>query len=112
MSRDPITGPYIMRYPIPQNGQTNVPVKNGVGFNVRSDGPGVDINTVKVKIVDSQGTNTYDKTSPYFKYSGTPASYEIEVRPPQPWAYEENVQTEIEAEDLDGYPGMVYEYVP
>lgn len=105
----------MMRYPDPQDGQTNVPEKNGVRFNVRSDGPGIDIDTVKIKITDSQGVNVYDKTSPYFKFSGTPASYDVEVRPPQPWAYEENVQAEIEAEDLNGYPvipGMVYEYVP
>jgi hypothetical protein len=103
-----------MRYPSPQGGQTNVPVKNGVRFNVRSDGPGIDIDKVKVKIVDSQGTNIYDKVSPYFKYSGTLASYEVEVRPPQPWAYEENVQVEIDAWDLAVPPvqGVVYEYVP
>src|SRR3990167_7037076 len=109
MPRNPISGPYVMRYPNPHNGQTNVPVNNGVRFNVRSDGPGVAIGTVKVKITDSQGINTYDSTSPYFKYSGTPASYLVEVRPPQPWAYEENVQVEIEAEDLAGTPGVVYE---
>lgn len=112
MPRNPIPGPYVLRYPSPQNGQTNVPVGNGIRFKICSDGPGVAIGTVKVKVTDSHGVNTYDSTSPYFKYSGTPASYEIEVRPPQPWAYEENVQTEIEAMDLAGTPGPVYEYVP
>ena len=112
MPRNPIPGPYIMRYPNPQDGQTNVPVGNGIRFNVRSDGPGINIDTVKAKITDSQGINIYDKTSPYFKYSGTLANLQVEVRPPQPWGYEENVQAEIEAKDLNGTDGVVYEYVP
>lgn len=114
MPRDPIPVPYVLRYPSPQNGQTNVPVGNGIRFKVCSDGPGVAIGTVKVKIIDSHGVNTYDSTSPYFKYTGTPAGYEIEVKPPQPWAYEENVQAEIDAWDLGTPPvqGVVYEYVP
>lgn len=112
MPRDPIPIPYVLRYPSPQNGQTNVPVGNGIRFKVCSDGPGVAIGTVKVKITDSHGVNTYDSTSPYFKYTGTPASYLVEVRPPQPWAYEENVQVEIDAKNLDGTQGVVYEYVP
>jgi len=109
-----ISVPYVLRYPSPQNGQTNVPVGNGIKFKVCSDGPGVAIGTVKVKITDSQGVNIYDSTSPYFKYAGTPASYLVEVSPPQPWAYEENVLVEIDAWDLAVPPiqGVVYEYVP
>lgn len=109
LGRLPIPGPYLLRYPNPRNGQTNVPIGNPIKFIIKSDGAGVDIDTVKVKIVDSQGTNVYDKTSPYFRYSGKKSRYEVEVRPPQPWAYEENVQAEIEAEDLAGTPGPVYE---
>ncbi|MDI6761008.1 MAG: hypothetical protein QMD05_09285 [Candidatus Brocadiaceae bacterium] len=112
LGRGAIPGPYILRYPNPKNGQTNVPKSNPIKFIVKSDGPGVNIDTVKVKVTDSWGVNIYDKTSPYFQYSGKKSRYEVEVRPPQPWAYEENVQTEIEAEDLNGTPGMVYEYVP
>ena len=85
---------------------------NPIKFIIKSDGPGVDIDTVKVKVTDSWGTNIYDSTSPYFKFSGKKSRYEVEVRPPQPWAYEENAQVEIEGADLNGVPGVVYEYVP
>lgn len=114
LGRGAIPGPYILRYPNPQSGQTNVPIGNPIKFIIKSDGPGIDIDTVKVKVTDSQGVNVYDKTSPYFKYSGKKSRYEVEVRPPQPWAYEENAQAEIDAWDLGTPPvqGVVYEYVP
>lgn len=111
LGRNSIPVPYVLRYPNPKSGQTNVPVGNPIKFIIKSDGPGIDIDTVKVKVTDSWGINIYDKTSPYFKYSGKKSRYEVEVKPPQPWAYEENVQTEIDARDLAGIPGVVYEYV-
>ena len=112
LGRGAIPGPYLLRYPNPRSGQTNVPVGAPIKFIIKSDGPGVDIDTVKVKVTDSWGTNIYDSTSPYFKFSGKKSRYEVEVRPPQPWAYEENAQVEIEGADLNGVPGVVYEYVP
>ncbi len=112
IGRQAIPGPYILRYPNPRNGQTNVPVANGIRFTIKSDGPGIDISKVRVKIVDSWGTNIYDSSSPYFSYSGNKFRYDVVVRPPQPWAYEESVQAEIDAEDLAGRKGLAYEYVP
>lgn len=112
LGRQAIPVPYLLRYPSPRNGQTNVPVGNPIKFIIKSDMLGINIDTVKVKVTDSWGINIYDKTSPYFKYSGKKSGYEVEVRPPQPWAYEENVQAEIDAMDLAGVHGVVYEYVP
>lgn len=112
IGRGAIPVPYVLRYPNPRNGQTNVPVGNPIKFIIKSDMLGINIDTVKVKVTDSWGINIYDKTSPYFKYSGKKSRYEVEVKPPQPWQYEEGVQAEIEAEDLAGTPGVVYEYVP
>jgi subtilisin len=112
VGRNRIPLPYVLRYPSPQNGQTNVPVGNPIRFTLKSDTWGIDLDKVKVKVTDSNGVNTYDSTSPYFSYVGTRWGYEIEVRPPQPWANEEAVQVEIEAEDFMGTPGVMYEYVP
>lgn len=112
IGRDRVPVPYILRYPNPQNGQTNIPIGNTLKLVLKSDTWGIDIERVRVKLTDSLGVNVYDSTSPHFKFSGNRWAYEIEVKPPRPWQYEENVQVEIEAEDFMGNPGVVYEYLP
>lgn len=103
---DPI--PYVTRYPSPRNGETNVPVNNPVRFTVKSDTVGIDISTVWVKIKGE----VYKYGDPGFSFTGNRRSYDIEVRPVSGgWSYEEAVDVEIEAWDLAGKPGLVYERI-
>ncbi|MEK7369688.1 MAG: S8 family serine peptidase [Planctomycetota bacterium] len=103
---DPI--PYLSRYPSPRNGETNVPVNNPVRFTVKSDTVGIDISTVRVKIKGE----VYKYGGPGFSFTGNRRSYDIEVRPVSSgWNYEETVDVEIEAWDLAGRPGLVYERI-
>ena len=103
---DPV--PYRTRYPSPRNGETNVPIGNPIIFRVRSDTVGIDISTVRVKI----NGQAYKLGDPGFSFSGTRRQYEVEVKPPSSaWGYEETVEVEIEAWDLAGKPGLVYERI-
>lgn len=103
---DPI--PYVMRYPSPRDGETNVPVNSPVRFTLRSDTVGIDITSVRVKI----NGEVYRLGEPGFSFSGDRHSYQIEVRRPSgEWGYEEDVIVEIEAWDLAGKPGLVYERI-
>ncbi len=102
------TVPYLARYPSPGNGETNVPLNNPVRFTVKSDTVGIDISTVRVKIKGE----AYGLGDPGFSFSGTRRQYEVEVKPPSSaWGYEETVEVEIEAWDLAGKPGLVYERI-
>ena len=75
---------------------------------MRSDTVGIDISTVKVKI----NGDVYQHGGPGFSFTGTRRSYNIEVKPPSGgWGYEETVDVEIEAWDLAGKPGLVYERI-
>ncbi|HHT9117681.1 MAG TPA: hypothetical protein ACFYD1_03540, partial [Candidatus Hypogeohydataceae bacterium YC38] len=76
-------------------------------FTLRSDTVGIDIDTVRVKL----NNEVYKKGDPGFSYSGDRYAYEIEVRRGESWNYEERVTVEIEAWDLSGRPGLVYERV-
>ncbi len=103
---DPV--PYLTRYPSPRNGETNVPIGNPIQFSVKSDTVGIDLNTVRVKINGQE----YKLGDPGFSFSGTRRQYEVEVKPPSSaWGYEETVEVEIEAWDLAGKPGLVYERI-
>lgn len=100
--------PYLSRYVIPGDGATNVPLNNPIKFTVKSETNGIDIDSVRVVI----GTETYKKGDPGFSFSGNKTSYDVEVRRPQPWSYEESVSVTIEAWDSAGNPGLIYERVP
>ncbi len=103
--------PYVLHWPNPRNGQTNVPVGNPIKFFLRSNTYGIDLRRVKVKITDSAGETVYSYKDKAFSWTGDKFNYLIEVRPPRPWQYEETVQVEIEAEDFVEIPGPLYEYV-
>lgn len=101
---------YLLRYPTPSNGQTNVPINGKISFILKSDTNDIDITKVNVTIKDSYGTNIYNSASPYFKSIigvGGPSKYTIDVKPPQSWTYEESVRV-----DIDSEKELVYEYVP
>ncbi|MFQ5863240.1 MAG: S8 family serine peptidase [Candidatus Brocadiales bacterium] len=103
---DPI--PYITKYPSPRNGETNVPINNPIKFTLKSDTSGIDISAVRVKI----NGEVYKYGDPGFSFTGNRHGYDIEVRRPSAsdgWGYEETVNVEIEAWDLAGKPGLVYE---
>jgi hypothetical protein len=102
------TVPYLTRYPSPRNGETNVPIGNPIIFSVKSDTVGIDISTVRVKI----NGQAYKPGDPGFSFSGTRRQYEVEVKPASSaWGHEETVEVEIEAWDLAGKPGLLYERI-
>ncbi len=103
---DPV--PYIARYPSPRDGETNVSRNNPVKFLVKSDTVGIDISTVRVKI----NGDVYQFGDSGFSFTGDRRGYDIEVRPPSDsWGYEDTVDVEIEAWDLAGRPGLIYERI-
>lgn len=105
--RVPDVIPYVGRYTWPRDGETLVPVGNPIVVLLKSDGPGINIDKVKIKI---NGT-TYQKGDAGFTFTGDRRVYTVTVKPTaqQPWAYESTVAVEIEAEELDGTPGLIYE---
>lgn len=106
MPVDPV--PYAARYVSPRDGETNVPLNNPVRFTVKSDTVGIDISMVRVKINGA----VYKYGDAGFSFTGNRHSYDVEVRPaPGGWGYEDTVDIEIEAWDLAGKPGLVYERI-
>lgn len=69
---------------------------------------GIDISTVRVKI----DGDVYQFGDSGFSFTGDRHGYDIEVRPPSgSWGYEDTVDVEIEAWDLAGRPGLIYERI-
>jgi hypothetical protein len=99
--------PYLVRYPTPRNGLTNVPVDGAVRFYLRDKHAGVDISKVWVEI---DGVK-YNVNSDGFSYEGNQWEYCINVQPQTNWTYEQAVNVKIYAEDLGGNPGLLLETI-
>ncbi len=99
--------PYLVRYPTPRNGLTNVPVDSAMRFYLRDKHTGVDISKVWVEVDGIK----YNMNSDGFSYEGNPWEYCINVKPQTKWAYEQTVNVKIYAEDLAGNPGLLLERI-
>lgn len=99
--------PYLVRYPAPRNGLTNVPVDGAVRFYLCDKHAGVDISKVWVEI---DGVK-YNVNSDGFSYEGNQWEYCINVKPQVTWTYEQAVSVKVFAEDLTGNPGLQLEAI-
>ncbi|MDA3813824.1 MAG: Ig-like domain-containing protein [Candidatus Cloacimonetes bacterium] len=81
----------------PADGSSGIPVDSDVTFYVNDDVDGVDINTVSV---DINGL-IYTSDSGSFFYSGTPFSYIITVNPPMNFQFNDLINIQIDAADLE-----------
>lgn len=99
--------PYLVRYPTPRNGLTNVPVDGAIRFYLRDQHAGVDIQKVWVEI---DGVK-YNVNNNGFSYTGNQWEYCINVKPQTNWVYEQTVNVKLYGEDLAGNPGLLLEVI-
>ncbi len=81
----------------PTAGATGIPVDSDVTFYIYDDIDGVDINTVQV---DINGI-IYSSNNSSFFYSGTPFSYIITINPPMDFQFDDLINIQIDASDLE-----------
>ena len=99
------TPPYVTPlYPLA--GSSGIPVDSDVTFYISDDVDGVDINTV---LVDINGL-IYNNNSGSFYYSGTPFEYFITINPPINFQFEDLVNIQIEASDLEDPANVMTTY--
>jgi len=81
----------------PSAGSSGVPVDSDVTFYISDSADGVDINTVLVNI----NGITYTINSGSFFYSGTPFNYIITINPPMNFQFDDLINIQIDAADLE-----------
>ena len=81
----------------PTAGAIGIPVDSDITFYVIDGADGVDISTVQVNI---NGV-IYTSTDASFFYSGTPFSYIITVNPPMDFQFDETINLQVDASDLE-----------
>ncbi len=81
----------------PTAGASGIPVDSDVTFYISDDADGVDINTVQVNI----NGIIYTSTNSSFFYSGTPINYIITVNPPMNFQFDDLINIQIDASDLE-----------
>ena len=90
----------------PTAGSSGIPVDSDVTFYVNDDVDGVDINTVSVNI----NGIIYTSGSGSFFYSGTPFSYIITVNPPMNFQFDDTINIQIDASDLENPANVMPTY--
>ncbi len=99
------TPPYVTPL-YPTAGSNGIPVNSDVTFYISDDVDGVDISTV---LVDINGL-IYNSNSGSFYYSGTPFEYYITINPPINFQFEDLVNIQIEASDLEDPANVMTTY--
>ena len=97
--------PYVVPL-YPTHGSVGIPVDSDVTFHIYDDADGVDINSVEVNI---DGI-TYTTDSNSFFYSGTQYDYIITVNPPINFQFDDLVNIQIEATDLENPANIMPTY--
>ncbi|MCF7858630.1 MAG: Ig-like domain-containing protein [Candidatus Cloacimonetes bacterium] len=88
--------PYVVPL-YPTGGSSGIPVDSDITFHIFDDADGVDINSVEVNI---EGI-VYSNGDESFFYSGTPFDYIITVNPPMNFAFDDQIDIQIDASDLE-----------
>ena len=83
--------------PKPGNGDYGVPLDSDIQFSMRDNLSGVDLDTLKVWVNDTEYSLNGEH---HFSYSGKPNRYEIQIRPIRNFLEQEPVVVKVDAQDL------------
>ena len=90
----------------PSAGSSGIPVDSDVTFYISDDVDGVDINTVQVNI----NGMSYSNNNGSFFYSGTPLEYIITINPPMNFTYDDLIEIQVDAADLEDPANVMTTY--